>query len=258
MKKQIKLTAVVLLSLTTISSVYAEDVTKDSWHISPYFWLPSMDVTSTLGLTSIPIEMDFGDIWENFDVIAISARGEYWVGQYGFVVDGLWMDMQADGGGPGGNAEAQLSDGILDILAAYRFNLKSGGPDVPSMRLLAGGRYHYFKQELSGLPTPPAPASNLGGSRDWMELVLGAQLLAPMGEKWLATARADVGGFGISDASDITWSAMAGVGWEFARDWLVKLGYRYYYIDYMDGSGANAFGIEGNMHGPWIGISYGR
>ena len=137
-----------------------------------------------------------------------------------------------------------------DILAAYRFNLKSGGAEVPSMRLLAGGRYHYFKQELSGPTT-------IGGSRDWMEPVLGAQLLAPMGKKWLATTRGDVGGFGISDASDITWSAMAGVGWEFAREWLLKLGYRYYYIDYMDGAGASAFGVEGNMHGPWIGVSYG-
>ena len=250
MKKQIKRTVIVLLSLTTISSVQAEDVTKNAWHISPYFWLPSMDVTSTIGPTSIPIDMDFGDIWENFDVIALSARGEYWWGQYGVVADGLWMDMQKDGVGPGGNGEMQLSDGILDILAAYRFNLKSGGADVPSMRLLAGGRYHYFKQQLSGPTT-------LGGSRDWMEPVLGAQLLAPMGKKWLATARGDVGGFGISDASDITWSAMAGVGWEFAREWLLKLGYRYYYIDYMDGSGANAFGVEGNMHGPWIGVSYG-
>ena len=250
MKKQIKRAVIVLLSFATISSVYAEDVTKNSWHISPYFWLPSMDVTSTIGPTSIPIDMDFGDIWENFDVIALSARGEYWWGQYGVVADGLWMDMKKSGVGPGQNGEIQLSDGILDILAAYRFNLKSGGADVPSMRLLAGGRYHYFKQQLSGPTT-------LGGSRDWMEPVLGAQLLAPMGKKWLATARGDVGGFGISDASDITWSAMAGVGWEFAREWLLKLGYRYYYIDYMDGSGANAFGVEGNMHGPWIGVSYG-
>ena len=105
MKNQMKLAVIALLSLTTISSVHAEDVTKNAWHISPYFWLPSMDVTSTLGPVSVPIEMDFGDILDNFDVIAISARAEYWWGQYGVVADGLWMDMQKDGVGPGGNGE---------------------------------------------------------------------------------------------------------------------------------------------------------
>jgi hypothetical protein len=240
-----------LAVLVTASVVHAEDVTKDAWHFSPYFWLPSMDVTSTVSGQSVPIDMDFGDILDTFDVFAISARGEYWWGEWGVVADGLWMDMKTDGVGPAGNGSVQLSDGILDVLAAYRFNLKSGGINVPSMRVLAGGRYHYFKQEISGPTT-------LGGSRDWMEPVLGAQLLAPMGQKWLATARGDVGGFGIADASDITWSAMAGVGYEFARNWMAKVGYRYYYIDYTDGSGLDTFGIEGNMHGPWIGIAYGK
>jgi hypothetical protein len=243
--------AALLVGSAICGSAFAEDVEKQEWHFSPYFWLPSMDVTSTVGPVSVPINMGFDELFDTFDVFAISARGEYWWGQFGVVADGLWMDMKADGLGPMGNADVQLSDGIVDVLAAYRFNLKGGGPDVPSMRLLAGGRYHYFKQEISG------PVS-VGGSQDWVEPVLGAQLLAPMGQKWLATARGDVGGFGVADASDITWSAMAGVGYEFARNWMAKVGYRYYYIDYSTGSGLNTFGIEGSMHGPWIGVAYGR
>lgn len=240
-----------LLAIAVTASVYAEDVTKDSWHFSPYFWLPSMEVTSKIpGLPPADLDMGFDDIFENFDVFAISARGEYWWGQWGVVADGLWMDMQKDNVGPLSGSNVQISDGIVDILAAYRFNFKADNPDGASMRVLAGGRYHYLKQEVSG-------TLNRGGSRDWIEPVLGAQVLAPFAQTWLATARADVGGFGISDASDITWSAMAGVGWEFASQWLLKLGYRYYYIDYTDGSGPSAFGLEGSMHGPWIGVSYG-
>jgi len=246
-----------MLALATVASVHAEDVNKQEWHFSPYFWLPSMDVTSTLGPASVPLDLGFDEIWDTFDVFAISARGEYWWGQYGVVADGLWMDMKADGLGPLGNADMQLSDGIVDILAAYRFNLKGGGPDVASMRLMAGGRYHYLKQEGNNIPVPGGGTISVGGSEDWFEPVLGAQLLAPFGQKWLATARGDIGGFGVSDASDITWSAMAGVGYEFAKNWMAKLGYRYYYIDYSADS-TPAFGLEGNMHGPWIGISYGK
>ena len=246
MKKRI----IVVLAMACTCSAFAENVEENAWHISPYFWLPSMDITSKVpGLPPTDLDLTFGDIWDNFDVFALSARGEYWWGQYGVVADGLWMKLETDsvGGSPIG---LEIADGIVDILAGYRFNLKEGGSDVPSMRLLAGGRYHYLKQEVSG-------PSTLGGSEDWFEPVIGAQLLAPMGEKWLATARGDAGGFGIADASDITWSAMAGVGWEFAQEWLLKLGYRYYYIDYSTGSGLQAFGLEGNMHGPWIGVSYG-
>jgi opacity protein-like surface antigen len=250
MKTKRILTAI--LAMATVVSVHAEDVTKQEWHFSPYFWLPSMDVTSKIGLLPpVDLNLGFDEIWDTFDVFALSARGEYWWGKYGIVADGLWMDMETDSVG-GLINDVQISDGVLDFLAAYRFNLKEGGADVPSMRLMAGGRYHYLKQEASVF------GQNHGGSKDWFEPVLGAQLLAPMGQKWLATARGDVGGFGVADASDITWSAMAGVGYEFARNWMAKLGYRYYYIDYSDGTGTDALGIEGNMHGPWIGIAYGR
>ena len=249
MKTKRILTAI--LALATVASVHAEDIEKNVGHFSPYFWLPSMDVTSKLpGLPPLDLELGFDDIVKNADIFAISARGEYWWGQWGVVADALWMSMEADELGPMSNAKIEIADGIVDVLAGYRFNLKKGGPEVPSMRLLAGGRYHYLKQELSG-------PVNSGGSRDWVEPVVGAQLLAPMGQKWLATARADAGGFGVADASDITWSAMAGVGYEFAESWLVKLGYRYYYIDYSDGEGPQTFGLEGNMHGPWLGVSYG-
>jgi hypothetical protein len=237
-----------LLSVLTVS---AENIEKQEWSITPYFWLPGMDVTSRIqGLPPADIELGFDDIIDNFDVFALSARAEYWWGQYGVVADGIWMDLKKDGLGPAQNADLQISDGVLDILAAYRFNLRKGGREVPSMRILFGGRYHYLKQELGG------PLST-GGSEDWLEPVVAAQLVAPVSPRWLVSARADAGGFGVADASDITWSAMAGAGWRFAEKWIAKFGYRYYYIDYSTGSGLQAFGLEGNMHGPWIGISYG-
>ena len=252
--RQIKHIITAVLALATAVSVLAEDMEQNTWHISPYVWLPNVDVDTKIGPTTVPIDMDFGDILDEFDVVAVSARAEYWWGQFGVVGDGLWMDMQKDKLGLMRNGDAQLTDGILDILAAYRFNLQDGGPDVASMRLLAGGRYHYLKQQVDNVGPG---GSNIGGSEDWFEPVLGAQLLAPLGEKWMANIRGDVGGFGLSDASDLTVTAMAGVGYEFATNWLVKLGYRYYYIDYTTGSGRDTFGIEGNMHGFWLGFSYG-
>jgi hypothetical protein len=234
--------------------VRGEDVEANTWHVSPYLWLPSLDVTSKLpGVPATDVDLSFKDIWENFDVFAISGRGEYWWGEWGVVADGLYMDMEADGIGPlFGNGDLKITDGLIDLLAAYRFNLTE---DIkgPSARVMAGGRYRYIRQKVKGIPI----IGSAGGSRDYIEPLLGWQLLAPMGEKWMATARGDIGGFGIGDGSELTWSVMAGAGWIFADQWMLKLGYRYHYLDYSDGSGLSEFGLEGDMHGPWLGVSYG-
>lgn len=243
----------VILAMATVVSVHAEEIEKNEWSFTPYFWLPSMDVTSKVpGLPPADIDMGFNDIVDNFDVFALSARAEYWRGQWGAVADGIWMDMQTDGLGPMGNAGVQISDGILDLLAAWRVNVTDDEPELAvSARLLAGLRYHYLKQEIN------LPPQTFGGSEDWVELVLAGQLVAPLSPKWLATVRGDVSGFGIGEASDITTSFMAAAGWRFANNWIAKLGYRLYIIDYSTGSGANEFGLDGSMHGPWIGVSYG-
>lgn len=249
---KIKQLCTIALTAAVTCSVTAEDVTKNEWSFSPYFWLPSMNVTSKVpGLPPADIDFGFDEILENFDVFALSARAEYWWGQWGTVVDGIWMDMETDGLGPAGNAGAQISDGVLDIMAAWRVNVTDDGPEAVSARLLAGLRYHYLKQEIN------LPPQTLGGSEDWYEPVIAGQLVAPLSPKWLATVRADVSGFGITDASDITTSFMAAAGWRFANNWIAKLGYRLYYIDYSTGSGASEFGLEGTMHGPWLGVSYG-
>jgi hypothetical protein len=238
----------------------AEDVNETGWRITPYAWLPvSIDLDSTVDGSTVPIKMDLGDVFETFDVFALSARGEYWWGKYGLVLDGSGTDLQGkDISNPTPFIQTlniDVQDGILDMLGAYRIGIADDG----SVRLLGGLRYHYIKQEINiTFNTPPGGTENLGGSRDFVELIFGGQYVQPFANKWLFTARGNISGFGIGDGTDITLDALVGVGYEFSQHWAVELGYKYYYIDYMDGSGADAFGQEGNMHGPWLGFAYQR
>jgi opacity protein-like surface antigen len=236
-------------------------VNETGWRITPYAWLPvSIDLDSTVDGTTVPIDMDLGDVFDTFDVFALSARAEYWWGQYGVVLDGIWTDLQGkdikNPAPPIQTLKIDVQDGILDMMAAYRLAIDSDG----SVRFMGGARYHYIKQEITITPaTPPGgPQMNLGGSKDFMELVLGGQYVQPFANRWLFTARGDISGFGIGSGSDITLSALAGFGYEITSNWVAELGYRYYYIDYSTGSGASEFGQDGNMHGPWIGIAYQR
>ena len=66
----------------------------------------------------------------------------------------------------------------------------------------------------------------------------------------------DVGGFGIGSASDLTAKYMAGLNFKMGESSTLRLQYYLFYIDYSNGSGANEFGLEGLMHGPWIGWTF--
>jgi len=234
----------------------AEDVNQKGWRITPYAWLPAVDIVTTVDGMSVPIEMSLGDVMGSFDVFALSARGEYWWGKYGVVVDGIWTDLDSkefevpvpfiD------DLNVDIEDGMLDVLGSYRYVVGKTG----SMRLMAGLRFHHMKQEITIIT--PGPTQVLGGSRDFTELLLGVQWVQPLSDSWALTARADFSGFGIGSGSDLTASVMAGFGYDISEHWGVKFGYRYYTIDYLDGSGDEAFGMDGNMHGLWLGFSYQR
>lgn len=50
---------------------------KTNGRFKPCFWLPSMDVTSTVNGPSVELDLGFDDIRDTFDVYALSACGEY-------------------------------------------------------------------------------------------------------------------------------------------------------------------------------------
>ena len=163
--KRMKLSGILSVMIVLAAcAAHAEDVTADGWRITPYAWLPvSISLDSTVEGTTVPIDMDLGDVFDTFDVFALSARAEYWRGQYGFVVDGIWTDLQGKGIQnpipPIQSLTIDVQDGILDFMGAYRLALDDDG----SIRVLGGLRYHYIKQEIAIIPTAPGPQQILGG-----------------------------------------------------------------------------------------------
>lgn len=256
MEKNVRSAVVLIILLFSGTTARAEDVHSTGLKLTPYAWLPTtIDVDSTVAGTTVPIDMDLDDVLDDFNVFAFSMRGEYWWEQWGIVFDGMWTDL--DGKGKSlpipfiDKGTADIDEGILDLLAAYRFETFEKG----SMRIMAGGRYHYLKQEITLSPIIGSDIT-LGTSKDWLEILIAAQYLQPLGDRWAATVRADASGFGIGSGSEITTSALAGIGYKITPDWVLDVGYRYYYIDYSNGQGSDEFGLKGDMHGPWLGVAY--
>jgi hypothetical protein len=87
---------------------------------------------------------------------------------------------------------------------------------------------------------------SLGGSKEWVDGVVGARIDHPISDQATLTGYADVGGGG----SRLTWQAFAGLNWEYAKDHILKFGYRELSWDYSSG------GVTWDMklHGPYVGL----
>ncbi len=69
-------------------------------------------------------------------------------------------------------------------------------------------------------------------SNDWFDPYVGLRGRYQFAEKLYATARGDIGGFGIG--SDLTWQIYGALGYEVSHTIFAEVGYRYLFIDYRD------------------------
>jgi len=255
----------VALLLTVLPAQAASD---DEWRIivAPYFFAMSADYDSTINGKTANVDLKFKDILDDFDVLGGSLRIEAWKGDFGIILDGIYTSLDGDFSsregrfGQSAKVNAKLADTMIDLLGAYRI-LKGTLFDRPLIiDTWAGLRYHYLKQkvrlEVSGSGPLSGRAKRLGDSHDWVEPVIGGRVGWNFTEKWSLLTGADMGGFGIGSASDLTWSVTSLLNYQFSEHWSVAGGYRYFDMDYSRGSGKDEFGFDGSLDGIIIGVTW--
>ena len=152
----------------------------------------------------------------------------------------------------------------VDLLAGVRYwnanvdvevdvapaTLTVGGTTVPVSSLdLSRVRAHVGDLTLPG---------NLvrGGSRraesrtDWFDPIAGLRISADVLESVSLFTLGDMGGFGLGEASGLTWQAMAGIEWRFARHFSVNAAYRALAIDRAEQGVVE----DAVLHGPQLGF----
>jgi hypothetical protein len=269
--KKVTIVLTILVVGLACSSVYGQEgiAGGDEWQISftPYFWAPSLDADATVAGATVHFDLGFDDIVDTFDVIGFSGRVELWKGDLGLFFDGQYVDADAEFkltgpvAGIGVGVDVDVVDTTLDFGMAYKLvkiPLEENGNRMLTFEPLGGIRYHYFKEEITLRATIPGLGSRgrtLGGDEDWVEPFVGARLKYDLTENLAAGVRADVGGFGIGSASDLTWNVVAGVDWQFKENMCLKFGYKIFDMDYERGSGSDNIGFDGKMHGLMIGLT---
>jgi opacity protein-like surface antigen len=231
----------VWLALSPLSSgVFAAGDDEPVWQFefTPYLFAASVDGTTGLRGVTADINISLERLVSHLDSVfmgIVEARSGAWA----FAFEAFYIRLEHEGSsswrGPGGIGSAT---GDLDIGIKQQFyqpSLSYRLTDGPTkFDLIGAARFTQIDTEFNLAVTTggvlPGGARSLRGRESWWDPVVGAYMAVPFAENWTMTGYVDIGGFGLG--SDITYQALAGVNWQFARNFSAKAGYRYLYQDY--------------------------
>jgi hypothetical protein len=157
-----------------------------------------------------------------------------------------------------GRASVGVSQGIYDLAVRYRFGdpeAAVGKPGQFSLIPYAGVRVVDAQldvdAELSGRPGSLQRQGSFG--RTWAQPLLGTQATVFLSPRLRAFARADIGGFGLSGARDLSGNAQLGLGYAIGNSTDLNISWRYFGIDYNNGDTPDS-GFKSYQNGLEIGL----
>jgi opacity protein-like surface antigen len=244
------------IATAAVQAAPAEPGETWTYEATPYLNAAGLYGTIGAGRVSAPIDLSPSDVMSNLDFVfqgAFLARK----GQLSFGVDAEYVRLSDDGSrsvtGPRGRADVLGSldaKSTLSILQGYAgWRILDGQTKV---EVIGGVRLTRLHAELDLNGTLSVgdevfgASRSLSNSKTWADGVVGGRVLHPVSDQVTLMGYADVGGGG----SNLTWQVLAGLNWQFKKNYDLKFGYRELSWDYSDG------GItwDVKMRGPYVGL----
>jgi len=207
-----------------------------------YIWFAGIDGDAGLGPVTAPVDISFGDVFSNLKGI-FTFHFEAGKRKWNFFADGMHLKIKPGATLPTGTqVSITVKNDIAEIGGTYRIH-----DAAPWVELLAGARYTSLDVTGSTIPRTDI-------SEEWWDGFGGVRLGHEFGEKkqWSVSGRADVGAGG----SDLTWSAVTLVGWQFNKWGALNAGYKWLAYDYETGSGLSRFSWDVTYQGPITGLVF--
>jgi len=249
MKKNISIILMVMMLVCFSASALAgEQAEEGNWdfNLAPlYLWMVDMEGTLGVGpVTSYP-DVPFSDIFDNLEsVFTVHFEGMH-RSNWGFFFDYSYLDIGASGPGPQGTTiNIDMASTIVEVGGLYRIK---NGPH--NFDMLGGVRYTKLEPDVTITP----PGGKRGLSEDWYDPIVGVRYFYDFGNKWMLSARGDIGGFGVG--CDFTWNVAALVHFQPWKNVGFVAGYRALDQDYEDGSGSSRFAYDMRLAGPLLGLN---
>jgi len=235
----------------------------DEWQfsIAPYLWFVGLTGDMAINGKGFEVNADFGDIWDQLD-FAFQIRVEAMKKNYFVFIDETYMklsineNIELDLPVPGAaNIDVGIKMNTLEFGGGYR--LVAPKPSLPIyFDLYGGGRWWIvdITQKISFLNLPDL---NSDQNEKWVDIIVGARIIALLTENLIAIVRTDIGGFNLGFSSKFTWNIVANLGWDTGwRGFTPYVGLRTMYVDYENGSGNDFFRYNVWMSGIQTGLAF--
>ncbi|MFZ9936010.1 MAG: outer membrane protein [Luteolibacter sp.] len=224
-------------------------VTTDSgWRVSTsmYVWTTRLDGDMTFKGKTVPVDVPFDKIFDNlkFTFMGLVEVGK---GRWSFMSDLFYARLEPSVSTARADFDSQIEQFIGNFAVFYNV------VETPTTRFDAygGARVNWMETDVK-VRGKVLGFVNFDESADktWIDPIVGFRVHHDFNDKWFVRALADIGGFGVS--SDLTWQAMASLGYRITDHASVGLGYRAIDTDYT--SGGTTYDVT--SHGLLLGLEY--
>jgi hypothetical protein len=210
------------------------------WKLTPYLWAAGLDGTATVGPLTGTVSVSFSevlDVLRGGGLIRLEAQTD----RHGFYGDLVYLRLKDNEARDtvGGSLELRLDALIVEGAYFYRFGNEYA--------LELGVRYWDFETTLS-----PAILPEVKRASDFADAFIGFRSEFDINEKWDLLFRGNVGGGG----SEFSAGLQIDFRRSFANGNSLDIGYRALDIDYKNGEGLSAVGLDLSMHGLAIGYTF--
>jgi hypothetical protein len=247
-----------ILTATCVPTVAAA---ADDWKFSvaPYLWGAGIDGTMTVRGYEADVDKSFEDILNDLDfgaMVNLQARRD----RLGLYTDVLFLKVSAtsDVANPAGatilEATVETEQWIVDFGASWEVaSWVKCGEKTGFVDLIVGGRYWNVESEIESSRPVFGGDGKVEKTMDWVDPIVGARFSVTLTPKLSLVGRADVGGFDIGDASELTWSASAYLGWHFTPLVSGWFGWKYLSVE-READRDNSVDLA--LSGPVLGVAF--
>ena len=262
------------LSAAACLCIAATPAKAEPWRSSVELYGPvplRLDTTTTVvtqNTRSVTTEavLNLGQVLDNLQWIT-AVRGSVEKGRWGVLTDLSYTKLgQEDGattpnGLLTGRASVNVSQGIYDLAVRYRFGEPEAAVGTPGQFSLipyAGIRVIDAQMDVAaqvdlGNILSIQRQGNFG--RTWAQPLLGTQASLFLSPRLRAFARADIGGFGLGGAKDLSGNAQIGLGYAVGNSADLNISWRYFGLDYNNGDNPDS-GFSSYQNGLEIGLKF--
>lgn len=244
MTRRLRVVCVVVALAIVLGSAAARalDEGQEGWRRSLAFYVTVGDAegTATVRGFSSAADTSFSEILDDLEYgtqIHFEAAERRW----GVVADLTVVALAPARTSP--PSQADVDQVFLDLVGTCSL--------TRYFQLAFGGRYVSLSNEIK---IQVGNGFRIDQDADWVDPIVGGRLETELGPRWVFSAAADVGGFGVE--SDFIWNVATLFAYRATPKLSLVTGYRVVQFDFEEGTGPDRFEFDVRISGALLAMAY--